>query len=56
MAATGIPSVSPEIGTSDPCSETFFMTKDLACVTSTIEAQWPLTKTMFKKIGSQLEI
>lgn len=55
MAATGIPTITPEIGTTDKCSETFVM-KTLDCITQTLGAQYPLIKTTFKKIGSQLNI
>ena len=55
MAATGITTITPEIGTKDKCSETFFI-KTLQCITDTLDAQYPLVKTTFKKIGSQIDI
>ena len=55
MAATGIPTITPEIGTKDKCSEEFFI-KTLQCITDTLDAQYPLVKTTFKKIGSQIDI
>jgi len=55
MAATGIPAITPEIGTKDKCSETFYI-KTLDCITDTLDAQYPLVKTTFKKIGSQIDI
>lgn len=55
LAATGIPAVSPELGTLNPCSNTFFI-KSIECIVETLDAQYPLVKATFKKIGSQLSI
>lgn len=53
--STGIPSVSPELGTEEECSDTFFI-NDIGCIVRTLDAQYPLVKTTFKKIGSQIDI
>lgn len=53
--ATGIPAVSPELGTEEECSNTFFI-EDQGCLVRTLEAQYPLVWTTLKKIGSQLDI
>jgi hypothetical protein len=40
-AATGIPSVSPELGTSDPATDTFFI-EDLDVIIDVLNQNWPL--------------
>jgi len=53
-AATGIPAVSPEIGTNDPRTATFFI-EDLDVIVDTLDQNYPLIFTAFKKIGYQLD-
>ena len=55
LMSTGIPAVSPELGTEEECSDEFFI-HDIGCIVRTLDAQYPLVKTTFKKIGSQIDI
>ena len=54
MAATGIPAATPEIGTSDPRTNTFFI-EDLDVIIDTLDANYPMTFNLFQKIGYELE-
>lgn len=54
MAATGIPAVSPEIGTTDPRSETFFI-KEMDVIVDVLDQNYPLVHSTFRKIGYQLK-
>jgi hypothetical protein len=49
-AATGIPAVSPEIGTTDPRTNTFFI-RDLDVIVETVGENYPLVWATWKKIG-----